>query len=138
VTSPLENAQQFLLEASRVASSSLEIEAIMRSLVTVVVPNHADYCVIELLTQEGRITRAAVARADRRVHPAGKLPNPLIAEVVRRSEATIVPEVTEIWLTRLLRRSHPALARKLRARSFIAVPLRGRDQIMCSVSSVMP
>jgi PAS domain S-box-containing protein len=133
----LEEAQRFLLEASRVSARSLELEAILRSLVELVVPSHADYCAIELMAH-GRIDRAAVARAERtrlfeqvRVHPSGKRPNPFVAEVARTGVATIVPVVTEECLKRLVRGSrHPALMRKLGPRSFMAVPLRGRHQVL--------
>ena len=135
----LENAQHFLIEASRALSGSLEMEAILRSLVALVVPAHADYCGICLLNSDGYIEKAAIARMQPETHqvreqlhvyPGRKKPNPIIEEVARSAQAMTIPVVTEDWLIRLMRGTrHPALRRKLSPRSFMAVPLPGRRRV---------
>ena len=136
----LEDSQRFLLEVSQAASASLEVEVILRTLVKLVVPSYADYCAIELVDENGRIQRGARARLGSegqqvleqiRVYPAGKKPNPHVAEVVRSGETTIVPVVTDAWLTRLVEGSrHSAMLRKLGPRSLMAVPVRGRRHVL--------
>ena len=59
-----EASQHFLLEASRLFSGSLETEAILRSLVALLVPVHADVCVIDLLNDDGSITYVGTYEVD--------------------------------------------------------------------------
>lgn len=134
----LEVAQQFLLDVSRAASRSTDTGTILRSLVGLVVPRHADYCVIHLLAPNGTIEQAAFARPARtgqitetlRVYPNARKPNRLIEEVARSGKATIIPAVTDADLTLLLRGArHVTLLRKLGIRSIMALPLRGRERV---------
>ena len=135
-----EASQEFLLEASRLFSGSLETEAILRSLVALLVPMHADVCVIDLLNDDGSITSAAIARVEKndaqeitvqmRVYPAGKKANRIIRDVVSSARPMIVPAVTSEWLDRLaVDGRHSSLFRKLKARSLMAVPLPSRPQV---------
>ncbi|HEY0305116.1 MAG TPA: HAMP domain-containing sensor histidine kinase, partial [Longimicrobiales bacterium] len=135
----LELAQQFLLEVSRASSGSMDIDVIMRSLVGLVVPRHADSCAIYLQSQQGVLERAAFARMRSngtvaqllRAYGTSKQLNPLIAEVARTGEATILPRVTEEDLGRLVRDGrHVGLLRKLGLRSMMALPLRGRERVL--------
>ena len=134
----LEDSQRFLLDATRVFSGSLESDAILMSMLKLVVPHHADYCLIDLLGEDGRIHRAALSvnrgpdlRERLRVHPTGKKPNPVIARVVKSGEPLIVPVVTSEWLSGVTRgRPHPTLLQKLRPRSTMIVPMRGRRHML--------
>ncbi|HEY0808920.1 MAG TPA: PAS domain-containing protein, partial [Longimicrobiales bacterium] len=134
----LEDSQRFLLDATRVFSGSLESDAILISLLKLVVPHYADYCVIDLMGEDGRIHRAALSfnrgpdlRERLRLHPTGKKPNPVIAQVVRSGEPLIVPEVTAEWLSGVMRgRPHPTLLQKIRPRSTMIVPMLGRRHML--------
>ena len=59
-----ENAQQFLLEASRIFSGSLEVGALVRSITRLLVPRWADFCLVDLLRDDGVVERSAVAHAE--------------------------------------------------------------------------
>jgi PAS domain S-box-containing protein len=137
----LELAQQFLLEVSRASSGSMDIDTILRSLVSLVVPRHADYCAMYLMAPQGNLEKAAFARAPAngegdvahllRVYGTNKKANPMIAEVARSGEPLIVPRVSDADLARLVRGGrHHLLLRKLGLRSIMALPLRGRERVL--------
>ncbi|HYO99089.1 MAG TPA: PAS domain S-box protein, partial [Pyrinomonadaceae bacterium] len=56
-----EQEQAFLAEASEVLAASLDYEATLTSLASFIVPRLADWCVIDMLTDERAIRRLAVA-----------------------------------------------------------------------------
>ena len=59
-----EREQQFLVEATTLLSSSLDYETTLASVAGIAVPELADWCVIDLLTDDGAIRRVAVVCAD--------------------------------------------------------------------------
>jgi PAS domain S-box-containing protein len=136
----LELAQQFLLEVSRASSRSMDTDTILRSLVNLVVPRHADYCVMYLLGEHGNLAKASLARLSfkdgkvtqlLRVYGNSKRAAPIITEVVRTGEPIIVPRVTAADFALLLRGGrHEQLLRKLGVRSLMAFPLRGRERML--------
>src|SRR6185369_3835849 len=102
-----EDAAQYLVAASRAFAGSLEVDAVLRSIVDLTVPARADYCAVHLLSPEGMIERTAVAHSDPaqskvaivlRTHPLGKEPEPVIREVIGNGDALLVREVTDEWL----------------------------------------
>ncbi|MGH7460454.1 MAG: PAS domain-containing protein, partial [Longimicrobiales bacterium] len=60
----LETTQEFLLEASRTLSASLELEAVLQSVLDMSVPSQGDYCVIDLIAEGGTVARAAMKHRD--------------------------------------------------------------------------
>ena len=58
-----ERAQELLVEAGTVLASSLEYETTLTSVARLAVPKLADWCVIDLLDENGAIHRVAVAAA---------------------------------------------------------------------------
>jgi PAS domain S-box-containing protein len=145
----LELAQQFLLDVSRASSRSMNSDEILRSLVKLVVPRHADYCAIHLLTANGMIERSAIARCKGqghpvtdvlRVYPENRQPAPLIREVAQSREAIALRQVKSSDLARLVRGTgHPGMLKKLRLKSLMVLPLEGRERVLgviCYVRSV--
>jgi PAS domain S-box-containing protein len=136
----LQLAQQFLLDISRASTGSMDKGTILRSLVNLVVPRHADFCGIYLIAPDGHVEKMAIARAGAggrtisetlRVYPHFKKPNPLIGEVARTDKAVIVPNVTDTELTLLFGNTgHLGMVKKFGIRSIMALPLRGRDRVL--------
>ena len=136
----LELAQQFLLDISRASTGSMDTGTILRSLVSLVVPRHADYCVIYLMAPDGCVKQAAFARVSRtkrsiaellRVYSHPKKPMALVADVARSGDIVVMPHVSDTELTLLLGGTrHIALARKIGLSSIMAFPLRGRERIL--------
>jgi PAS domain S-box-containing protein len=56
--------QAFLVEAGRVLGASLDVETTLGDVARLVVPRLADWCTIDLATDDGGIARAAVAHVD--------------------------------------------------------------------------
>jgi signal transduction histidine kinase len=59
-----ERAQRFLVEATTVLSSSLDYETTLASVAHLAVPALADWCVVDIVSDDGAIQRVAVACAD--------------------------------------------------------------------------
>jgi PAS domain S-box-containing protein len=57
----IEDGQRFLAEASTLLASSLDYETMMASLARLPVPPDADFCVIEILEQDGQVRRVVTA-----------------------------------------------------------------------------
>jgi PAS domain S-box-containing protein len=136
----VEDAQHFLAEASRVLVSSLEYEPLLRSLVRLVVPRMADYCVVFL--SEGEELRAvAMAHRDPTQEPLMEGLERLrfktaparmgLQHVVHTGHSELIPLVTPEWLRAA--ELDPELLRVVEVlgpRSLMLVPLVARGRIL--------
>ncbi len=142
-----EDAQRFLLEASRAFSGSLEADAVLKSITELVVPEWADYCVIDLVADDGNIERVALAHRDPelqslleqlRKYPVGSKQGPGVAEVVRSGEPMLIAQLTDAGLEAMTRsREHLELARKLGPRSLMIVPLLAHGNVIGTISLLL-
>ncbi|MBI4493702.1 MAG: PAS domain S-box protein [Chloroflexi bacterium] len=128
----------FLAEASSVLASSLDYEATLASVARLAVLTLADYCVIHLAEEDGRIRRVELACADparearlRELQARHPPPEPNApagaARVIRTGQAELYPDVSEAWLRATIRetgRLH--ILGALGARSLMLVPLLAR------------
>jgi PAS domain S-box-containing protein len=136
----------FLAEAGRVLASSLDYEKTLRSVARLAVGAVADYCVIDLVDEQGGIERVATAHRDparegltaqlHRFPPDPRLPGG-VPEALRSGRAVLVAEVDD----RVLRSStrdaeHLRIARGLGPRSFLAVPLVAHRRVLGAVTLV--
>ncbi|HEV3467703.1 MAG TPA: PAS domain S-box protein [Pyrinomonadaceae bacterium] len=141
-----EERVRFLAEASRVLSSSLDYETTLGELARLAVAALADYSVVDVLGDDGRIRRAAVFHRDpARLPLAERLrdypPDPSkplgVAGVLRTGRPLVVPEVGEELLTSVARdESHLALLRELGAAASLTVPLVARGRTFGALSFV--
>lgn len=134
-----EEAQRFLLEASRTFSGSLELDAVLEKIRRLTVPRWADYCVIDIHTPDGGIERVSVAIAD----PAKReLANHLCAhsvgekgyglpEVVRTGRPNLAVDVDDAWIRSISRNPrHFEIVRQLNPRSAMIVPFIARGRVI--------
>ena len=133
-----EAAQRFLLEASRRLSGSLDVDATLRQVTTLIVPERADYVVIHLVDEKGEARTAAAVHRDPEhadlVRRAGSALG-AIARVLRSGEPELVPEVSDDWLRAA--GGDPSLRQvldALRTRSLMLVPLRARERVIGAVT----
>src|SRR5687767_2817647 len=56
--------QQFLCEASRILAESIDSEATFRSVARLAVPDVADWCVVDLIEDNGNVARVAIEHRD--------------------------------------------------------------------------
>ena len=143
-----ENEQRrsrFLANVSALLATTLDYEATLRNLARLAVPELGDWCVIDMLGEQGQMRRVAVAHVvpakeplawelERRhaMHPDDAY-SP--AQVARTGRAELIPEVTEALLAKAARDpDHLDLFRQLGLASHICVPLVARGRTLGTLS----
>ena len=145
-----EAAQQrleFLAEASNVLAASLDFQTTLATVAQLVVPQLADWCTVDVLTEDGGTRRLATAHVDaekvewanelyKRYPPdmGGKRGLPL---VLRTGRSEFYPEVSAAMLAATARDAqHLALLEQLGLRSVMIVPLSARGRTLGAVTLV--
>lgn len=143
----LAEQRRYLLEASAILGTSLEVERTLADVARLLVPHVADWCAIDLLQADGSIHRPAVAHVDPdKVRLAWDLwrrlpPKPEDAtgvyNVIRTGQPEWIREITdEMLVAGLPDPELLAIYRGLGLRSAMTVPLRARSRIIGVVSLV--
>lgn len=143
----LEAQRQYLVEASRVLGTSLDLERTLADVAALLVPRVADWCAIDLLGDDGKIYRPAVAHVDPdKVQLAWQLwqrqpPRPEDAtgayHVIRTGQPELLREITDDMLVAALPDPELlALYRGLGLRSAMTVPLQARERVIGTLSLV--
>ncbi|GEM_PF-818963 len=139
---------RFLAEAGRELASSLDYHATLERTASMAVPVLADWCVVDLLAEEGPVNQVAVAhvrpeKADvardlRSRFPLDVRPAHPINLVMRTGRSILIPEMSEQDLRDMAGGEEGlALIRELEVRSHIVVPLVARGRILGAISLVM-
>jgi PAS domain S-box-containing protein len=139
--------QAFLGNASAVLASSLDHDVTLTTLTRLAVQELADWCAVDELMPDGSIRRIAVAHPDPdKVALAYALgekypPDPEashgVSNVLRTGEAEMMEEIPEDLLRSAAQdEEHLRIIRELGLRSYIAVPLIARGQILGALSLV--
>jgi signal transduction histidine kinase/ActR/RegA family two-component response regulator len=134
----VEQEQRFLARASSILSSSLDYETTLRALARLAVPTFGDYCVVDLLREDGTFTRVDLVVDDpTRMEIGEKLrsypPSLRVEGPAVRAIRTGEPFVDNASSPEKARRSaqnpeHLALLQQWSVRSFMMVPLRSRGR----------
>jgi PAS domain S-box-containing protein len=136
----VEESQRFLARASSILDSSLDLQVTFSRLVRLVVPELADYCLVDLLEDDGSLRRVAalhrdpalegILRKDESHSPESDLSRHPALRVARSGEPVLVRECTEETIRQIGHDpEHLRGLRALRLSSFLIVPLTGRDRI---------
>ncbi len=137
----------FLAEAGSHLVSSLDPEETLQTLARLTVPRLADYCIVDMIEENGSLRQAAVAHrepgreAELRAlcahYPVTLASQHGAAKVLRTGIAELCTEVTPEVMAELFAgdecRSHLAA---LGPRAFIAVPLRARGRVLGALTLV--
>ncbi|HEX6185584.1 MAG TPA: PAS domain S-box protein [Pyrinomonadaceae bacterium] len=132
-----EERLRFLAEASRVLGASLDYETTLEGLANLAVAQLADYCLIDLVDDDGRVRRVAATHRDPALRPLAERlrafpPGPQSAgvpRVLRTGQPETITEVTDAQLPALARDAeHERVLRELGLKSFITVPLVARGR----------
>jgi PAS domain S-box-containing protein len=126
--------QAFLLEATRVISSSLDYEATLSSVANMSVPTLADWCAVDLLQEDGAMQRLAMAHVDPekvqwaqdflRRYPYDPKSSSSVAKVMASGKPELYPEVTDAMLVAGARdEDHLRWMRQGGFKSIMIVPL---------------
>jgi len=124
----------FLSDAAAVLAQSLDYEKTLRTIAQMAVPQIADWCAVDVLNDEGRLERLAVAHIDpERLKLAQQLdeqypPDPDaqggVHAVMRSGKPAMLSTITPEVLDRAARNdAHRQLLRSLALSSYMCVPL---------------
>ena len=136
-----EDALLLLAEASKVLGASLETSTTLESVAQLLVPRLADWCVIDIVTDEGDLERIITthdepekqrwARRYTERYPLVPNDDRGPARVVRTGEPRLIPEVDDEVLAAVAQdEEHLALMRELGLCSSLTVPLEARGRIL--------
>ena len=129
----------FLAEAGAVLARSLDYEITLQTVAELVVPHLADWCLVDLVSEDGSLRRMAVAHADPMKtdtaqnlrQPIAHAQGPARALPLQTGFPELFPEVSESLLAHVARDADElALLRDLNIHSCIRVPLRRREQTL--------
>jgi PAS domain S-box-containing protein len=135
----VEEAQRFLSKAGTTLSSSLDYPTTLASVANLAVPYLADWCVIDVLEEDGSLDRLAMTHQDpEKIMLAQELeerypPDPDaprgVAQVLRTGSSELIPEIPEALIEEAAHDAdHREILRRLGLKSYMIVPLvtRGR------------
>ncbi|MBC5829020.1 MAG: SpoIIE family protein phosphatase [Candidatus Eremiobacteraeota bacterium] len=138
-------ALEFLAQAGKVLSESLDPDVLMAKLAQLTIPELADYCQI-VVQEEDRFRPLVIAHVDpgkvallEEIHARYPLTpdQPGIAHLLRAGEPSIIPEITpELRKLDSMDARHRALLERLNARSTLLIPLTARGKTFGIMSLV--
>jgi PAS domain S-box-containing protein len=138
----------FLAQASELLSSSLEYESRLKNLADLAVPYLADWCIIDMVQEDGSVERLKIAIADQSKEPLAhqlQLRHPVlkpddhhtILNVLRTGRSWIDPKVSDARLVGEGRDpEHVEILRKLGFKSEMVVPLVARERVLGTITFV--
>ena len=145
-TKRAEESQRYLNEASVTLASSLDYETTLANVMSVLVPNVADWIAVHLI-ENGQPKRVAVAHADPEKvswaisvserYPTDMTQDTGLPKVLKTGETEFYPVITDEMLAAGARdEDHMAIIRQLRVGSAIIVPMIARDQVIGGITFV--
>ncbi len=141
-----EERLRFLAQASDILGSSLDYETTLASVARLAVPAIADWCVVDIISDNQSTRRVAVAHADASkqelVEQLRKYPSDLakvagVPEVIHTRKPILTPVVTDNHMKAAAHNAeHLKLLQQLTPKCGIGVPLIARGQILGVISLV--
>jgi len=139
--------ERYLAEASRILGSSLDYEETLVRIAELAVPRVADWCGIDLVDDDLRPVRIAVAHSDptrvdlarrlrERYPPAPDSPYG-VAAVIRTGRPELVTDIEPEMLERAAQdEEHLAMLRAVELRSYMCVPLVAGGRVLGAITFV--
>ncbi|MES2207107.1 MAG: PAS domain S-box protein [Pseudomonadota bacterium] len=142
-----EERHALFAEAGRILGSSLDYEHTLSAVCQLVVPKFADWCSLDLLTEDKQIKRIEIAHKDpekiklaheyRRRYPHQMNDKSGLMEVLRTGQPQLYPVITDALLVKYAKdETHLRLIRLLGLKSVMIVPLVARDNILGVMSLI--
>ncbi len=137
----------FLAEASQILSSSLDYETTLKSVARLAVPFLADWCVVDILEEDGSIHRVAIEHQDSSkaelvsTYVRTYQPKPEdtigVPGVIRKGEPELISEVSDTRLAAGIPDSEQLnMVRQLGLKSIMIVPLNARGRTLGAITFV--
>jgi PAS domain S-box-containing protein len=142
-----EEGQQFLADAGKALTSSLDYQTRLNAVAQLAVPRIADWCAIDIVGDDSAVSQLAVAHVDpAKVAWARELrqrfpPNPDapqgVPNVIRTGRTEFIPEITEDMLRAMARNPEQLeIALRVGFTSVIIAPLTARGRTMGAITFV--
>jgi PAS domain S-box-containing protein len=135
---------QFINDASSLLSSSLDYQTTLATVSRLVVPRFADWCAVDVATDEGGYERLSVAHVDpRKVDLAYELsrrypPDPAsdpVLHALRTGEKLLIPRITDEMLVAGARDAvHLEVIRSLGLSSLLLLPMTARGRTVGTIT----
>jgi signal transduction histidine kinase len=129
----------FLSEASKILSSTLDYNVTLASIANLVVNNVADFCLIDIMEEDG-LQRVVVRVSDPKKQTLANkmydfLPDPnnkmAIYDAAKRGSPIVIKKVTKEWLRSVSKiKEERELVGLLNQRSFIFAPMKSRGEVI--------
>lgn len=143
----VEEAQRFLVEAGMALSSSLDYRTTLASVARLAVPYLADWCVVDVLEEDGFLDRVAVAHQDpekvawarelQERYPPDQDSSYGVGRVLRTGSPELVAEIPEPLLEEAARDAeHREILQTLGIESYLVVPLVARGRTLGTITLV--
>jgi PAS domain S-box-containing protein len=140
-----EEQQRFLAESSAVLVASLDYEATLTSLARLIVPRLADWCTVDMLTDERAIERLAVTHQDpakvelgwelNRLYPHDIHEMEGVSKVIRTGRPELYPNIPEELLALVSRDAgHLKILRQLGLKSSMIIPLIAHNRVLGAIT----
>jgi PAS domain S-box-containing protein len=132
----------FLAEASSMLASSLDYRTTLAAVARLCVPRLADWCGVDVVEEDGRLRRVAVAHVDpARVEDVWEMSRRYVERaddpvpsVVQSGATLMVPKIPERMLEAFARDpEHLGRLRAMGLRSLLIVPMRARDRTLGAI-----
>jgi PAS domain S-box-containing protein len=140
--------QRFVAEASELLASSLDYERTLANVATLAVPHFADWCAIDMVAEDGSLSRLAIAHVNpSKVQLANELaekypPDPDapygVPNVIRTKRPELFSEISDELLVEATRDTPELLdlLRELGLRSSMCVPLIARERVLGAITFI--
>jgi PAS domain S-box-containing protein len=138
---------RYLSESTRLLASSLDPDDVLRKMASLAVPEMADWCIVDMVGEDGVLDRVALVHADpEQIERANRLrerypPDPSadtgVFHVMRTGQSELYPEIPKEMLEQAaVDDEHLALLREFGLRSAMVVPLTVRGETIGAMSFV--
>ncbi|MFL5735161.1 MAG: GAF domain-containing protein, partial [Chloroflexia bacterium] len=142
-----EEARHFLARAGALLAESIDYHTTLANIAALCVPYLADWCVMDIVEEDGSIERLVVAQVDpEKAHLARELerrypPPPgadhIVSRVIRTGEADINPHVTDEVLVAAARDAeHLRILRAMGLKSHMIVPMPAHGRTLGAITFV--
>ncbi|HSX40385.1 MAG TPA: ATP-binding protein [Candidatus Saccharimonadales bacterium] len=143
----LEDNLQFLSDASRIFSSSLDFQTTVNSVAKLAVPHIADWCAVDMLDSKGEIEQVALAHKDpkkiawarrlRKKMPVSRDDTSGVPKVLRTGKPEFFPYISdEMLIAAVKNKEQLKIIRNLGISSAITVPLRMNKKVIGAITFV--
>jgi signal transduction histidine kinase len=135
-----ETRLRILSEAGMLFAASLDYATTLASVARLAVGTLADWCIVDVVGDDGRVSRLEVAHGDPRkagvaaalrTYPLDRSRRHLVSGALQAARSELHTEVTPEFLEHVAQSpTHLALLRELEARSLMVVPLAARERTL--------